>query len=391
MRRVWKNLILAQTLCCLLAAGTVSAQDGAPVPPRLALVIGRAKGPQVPLDPVPPTGVDTQWLTVFQRLPGWKEPEGTLPILAIRFARRMDGVRVNVRVTIHRGVKFYEVEEFVSEYSASAGESYVVKELEKFGLKPFEFSVVKMAEAEPGAVTARFRTPSLEAVSVGIDPKRSVMRLVLRNLSPKDVVALKLQTRHGAETLGTMWPLGAEGRPLVEAGGVGEVLMSCGSRGEKKGDVYAPQWPDAIVVASALYSDGSYEGELQAASHAAANYAGYRLYISRVLELARQTLDSGNADEPAAAAKFRQSVLALGRDADAYTVDEVFNAYPGLLEDERELLKGEIEVAMSWARGEVLAQVARADAKGVGGKDTFRSWLSAYEKRLDAWLARLRR
>jgi hypothetical protein len=376
---------------CLLAAGAASAQDVSPKPPSLALVIGGAKGSQVSLTPVPPTGGATQWLTVFERLPGWKEPEGALPIMAVRFARRMDGGRANIRVTIHRGVKFYDVEEFVSEYSASAGETYLVKELERFGIKPIEFSVVKTLEVEPGAVAARFQTRSLEAVRVVIDQKLSVVRLVLRNLSPKDVIALKLETRRGASILGTMWPLGAEGRPIVGAGGVGEVTMGCGNLGERKGDGYAPAWPDTVVVASALFSDGSYEGELQAASHAAANYAGYRIYIERVLELVRQTLDSNDADEPGAAARFKKGVLALGRDADAYTVDEIYNAYPGLAEGERELLKGEIEVPMSWVRQDVLARVAPFEANGVSGKVTFRSWLAAYEKTLDEWLARLRR
>lgn len=391
MKRSRRHLILAQTLCCLLATGVASAQDASPAPPSLALVIGDAGGSQLSMTPVPPTGGITQWFPVFERLPGWKEPEGALPILAVRFAHRMEGARANIRVTIHRGIKFYDVEEFVSEYNAAAGDTYVVKELEKFGIKPFEFSIVKKVEAAPHAVAAKFRTSSLEAVSVEVDQKLSVVKLVLRNLSPKDVVALKLETMYGPQTIGTMWPLGTEGRPIVEAGGVGEVRMGYGHSAEKKDDGYAPSSPDAVVVLSALFADGSYEGELRAASHSAANYAGYRIYISRVLELTRQTLNSGDADKPGAGAKFKKSVLALGRDADPYTVEEVYNAYPGLAEGERELLKGEIEVAMSWMRQDVLTQVAPFEASGDGGKVTFRSWLAAYEQKLDAWLARLRR
>ena len=376
---------------CLFSTLAALAQDAPPESPSLALVIGGAKGSQVSLTPVPRTGGATEWLPIFARLPGWKEPEGTLPILAVRFARRMDGERANIRVTIHRGVKFYDVEEFVSEYSAAAGETYLVKELEKFGIKSFEFSVVKLLDAEPRAVAARFLTSSLEAVSVGIDRKRSAVKLVLRNLSPKDVVALKLETRRGAETFATMWPLGNEGRPMVEAGGVGEVLMGYGHRAVRKGDGYELLLPDAVVVGSALFADGSYEGELQAAAHAAANYAGYRIYISRVLELARRSLDSGDADEPGAALRFKKGVLALSRDADPYAVDEVYNAYPGLAEGEREKIKGAIEVAMSWMRRDVLALVSRFEAEDAGGKVSFRSWLTDYEKRLDGWLVRLRR
>ena len=64
---------------------------------------------------------------------------------------------VIARLTDAFAADLYDVEEFVSEYSASAGDAYLVKELEKFGIRPLEFSVVKRAEAEPGAVAARFR------------------------------------------------------------------------------------------------------------------------------------------------------------------------------------------------------------------------------------------
>ena len=52
MKRNWKTLILAQALCCLLAAGAASAQDGPPESPSLGLVIGVVKCSRVPLTPV---------------------------------------------------------------------------------------------------------------------------------------------------------------------------------------------------------------------------------------------------------------------------------------------------------------------------------------------------
>jgi hypothetical protein len=334
----------------------------------------------------------TEWIGQFQRLPSWVEPAGALPILAVRFAHRMRGDRAFVRVTVHRGEKFYDVEEPVAEYEAAAGDHFVVKELEKFGIKPFEFDVARKVEAEPGEVEARFMTGSLRAVSARVDQRSSVVRVVLRNLSPKPVMALKLETRRGGQVMSIMWPLGREGRPVIEAGAEGEVAVGFGGGGGvMKGDGYAPALPDAVVVVSALFADGSYEGELRAASNAAAQYAGYRVQIARVLELVREALAAGDADAPGAAAKFKEKVLALGRDAEAHTVDEVFGSYAGLADGERESLKGSVEAAMDWMRRDVLAQVAPFEAKGAAGQLTFRGWLAAYDKSLSDWLARLRR
>ena len=389
-----RSLALCQcclALCCLLAAGGAAAQEKAAAPPGLALWVKVAGRPQPMFMPVHATGGSTHWLTVFPRLPHWKEPEGVLPILAVRFALRMDGGRANVRVTVHRGVKFYDVEEFVAEYSAAAGDSYVVKELEKFGVQPFAFSVVRRAEAAPPAVGARYLTSSLEVVSAEADQGDSALKLVLRNLSPKPVMALKLETRKGRMRLSTMWPLGKEGRPIIEPGGVGEVRLGYGGGAEKAGEGYAPNVPEMVVVASALFADGSYEGELQAAAHAAAQYAGYRLQLKGVLELVRQALDSPDVDAPGAAAGFKEKVLALGRDAEPYAVDEVLNAYPDLAEGERESVKAQVEVAMSWLRRDVLAQLVPFEGNGAGRGISFRRWLTDREKQFGEWLARLPR
>ncbi len=391
MKRVLASLILAATFCWPAAAS--SPQDKAPDTPGLALRILVPGQTDASFVPVPPTGETTQWIGLFARLPGWKEPEGVLPILAVRFAHRMRGERAFVHVTVHRGVKSYDVEEFVAEYEAAAGDRFVVKELERFGITPFEFEVVRKVEAAaPRAFEAKVLTSSLEAVGAEVDQKNSLVRLTLRNLSPKAVTALKLETRRGGRVLTLKWPLGDEGRPIIEAGGEGVVTIGFSGDSVRKGDGYAPLLPDAVVVSSALFADGSYEGELRAASRAAAQYAGYRVGIARVLELVRRAeFEPGDADGAGAAAKFKESLLAVSRDADDHTVDEVFDAFPSLAGEERESLKREAEAAMGWLMGEVVTQLAPFEAKGAAGDPDFRRWLAAYDKRLSDWLARLAR
>lgn len=390
MKKVSYLTRLAFTLCCLLAAPAARPQEvKAPDAPALALRIAQAGSPHAGFDPVPEAGV-TKWYGQFERLPDWKEPEGKHPILAVRFAYRMRGGRAQVRVTVHRGVKFYDSEEFVAEYDAAAGDSFVVKELEQFGVRPFELSVVKRVDAGPARpVAVRLRTRSLEAAGVEFDRKSARARILLRNLSREAVVALKLEAWLGEARGAVMWPLGREGRPIIEAGGVGEVLMSLGHGALKRGEAYEPVNADAVVVTSALFADGSYEGELRPAAHAAAQYAGYRVQLGRVLELARRTLESGEADAPGAAARFKERVVALGREAEPHVVAEVFNSFPGLAEGDREQVKGQAEAAMDWLDRDVFAGLAAFEARADGA--TFRAWLEGCEKRLGEWLARLRR
>jgi hypothetical protein len=389
MKRVLIVLLFALSFSCFINAGAAVGQDTASAPPSLALQINIGGHSTPSFDPVPATGVMTQWYTYFPRTPLWKEPEGVLPILAVRFAYRMKGERVSVRVTVHRGMKFYDVEEFVAEYEAATGESHVVSGLTKFGIVPFEFKVVKRAEVAPRVIAADNLTSSVEVVSAEVDRTSSAVRLLLRNHSPWGVTALKLQTVKAGVDLTTMWPLGREGQPLIEAGGVYEIKLGFSGAGVKQADGYAPVPPDSVKVTSALFSDGSYEGERQPAAQAAGNYAGYRIQLSRMLDLIHQSLNSPDADTPEAAARFKEKVLALGRDAEPSAVDEVFYAYPGLAEGERDGIKSAVEVAMSWLRQDVLAQLAPFEAGNVRGTVTFRWWLSNREKQFNEWLARL--
>lgn len=392
MKRALSLTLVAGFMYCCAAAAAVAQEPAAAARPSLALqaAFGRQEAPS--LHPVPGRGVVTTWHTSFPRTPGWKEPEGALPLLAVRLAYNMEGEHVRVRVTVHRGVKFYDVEEFAAEYKAAEGESHVVGALSKFGIEPLRFSVVKRAPVAAAPLTTSYLTSSLEAVSAVVDDKISAVRLVLRNRSPKPVMALKLEATRGGAAFSTMWPLGREGRPLIEAGGVGEVRLGYGGGGGLKTEEgYAPFGPDGVVVASALFADGSYEGEVQPAAQAAALYEGYRLGLTRTLDLIRQAAGSQDVDDPEAAARFIRRVAELSRDADQPAVERVLGAYPELPAGEREGIRSAVETSISWLRQDVLAQLAPLGRGGAAGGLTFRGWLASREKAFDEWLARLSR
>jgi hypothetical protein len=154
---------------------------------------------------------------------------------------------------------------------------------------------------------------------------------------------------------------------------------------------YANVPPDGVTVASALFADGSYEGEVQPAAQAAAYYEGYRLGLARVLELIRRAADSPQADGPGAVADFAKSVGDMSREADPSVAERVLNSYPELPEADRAGIRSSVEVPLSWLRQDLLAQLRPLTRGGAGGGAGFRRWLASREKYFGEWLAKLSR
>lgn len=380
-------LVLITAALFLLQASARGQQADAP--PKLALQIfvgGQSFGSYIPID-----APGTNWFNPDPRIPSWKEPEGAPPIKAVRFAYRRDGEGVNVRVTIHRGVKFYDVEEFVAEYTARVGEVYVVDGLKNFGIQPYRFRVVRQEKLGARELGVGNLTYSIEVVSVeASDEKRLSVKLVLRNNSPRKVMALKLKAVHSSHHTTAGTSLGREGKALIEPGGTYEAYLPVSGGGTMTEWSYVPQVPETVVISSALFDGGDYEGEVGPAANAAANYAGYRIGLARILELIDRALESPDEDATQEIAALKKKIEELDREVDPSVVEAITFSYPGLNESERKEIEGAAEVPLSWLRQEMLGRLTPLANGRYKGRPDFRKWLKGQRSNLEDWLTRLR-
>ncbi len=384
-----RTLLSFTLVSCLLASAASAQEKRAQVSHGLGIQIFTDNTQQPQYVDAPADGGATLWFNHFKRLPEWREPAGVMPIMAVRFSRRTEGERVYVRVTIHRGVKFYETEEFVAEYRAGIGEGHTVNELKKFGIEPFRFSVVRREEIAPAEVGVANKTHSVEVISAETRTEKTAhVRLVLKNHSRQKVMSLKLQILKDGRWISMAWPLGVEGRALIEPGARYEASFPLGGGVESPGG-YVPLLPDSIQVASALFSDGSYEGEIEPAAKSAAHYAGYRIQLARLLGLIRRALRASEAKDPKALSDFREKVRALESEMDAATIGEAFDAFPGLEERQRAEVESAIEVAMSWLRRDVMVVLDQLEKRDAGDGAYFRAWLKGRRDTFEQWLERL--
>lgn len=281
-----------------------------------------------------------------RRINGWKRPEGEPPLTRIRLRLSEEGGAARIKVVAvlddswppeAHGPKYGPREKAVGAYLVREGEAVSIDELKSFGVEPL---VLAVAEAKPepempfipAPARAVSRLKSIEVVSFmteGAEMERA--RLVLRNVSPKNIVGLGFGDDGSSSMEQTFGP-----RPLIASGATYEAEKGSGRGGRMTpGGGYepAPQ-SDALVVAAAVFEDGSYEGDQKTAAIMLARQKGRSLQFAHVLKLLQDALSADGLDAPGALARLKSQVGGLRIDVEPSALDELVSRFPKIPRDE---------------------------------------------------------
>jgi hypothetical protein len=379
------GLFALAALVVSLSVAAAARQTPAPVPSGLVLQVVYFEGapPAFHLVSRGPEMLGG-WFGRFKTVP--RPPaKDALPVRAVDIVSRVEGEGVQIRVSVLAGERHFDRKEMVGTYTAGVGEQVVVKELERFGVEPFRLTVLRLSPNPAAPPVVVNKTQSVEASITAFDSSKGVSaRLTLRNLSAKRVLAVEYRETREGRVIWTRFAAEEDGRPLLEPGGVHTSGLSQVHRGEVTPEgLYVPHAPETILVATAVFEDGTYEGEPAAAARAAARNEGARLQLTRALALLRKmSAKSGDA------ARLKTQVTALDSAADASAVASILKRYAGLGESERELAKSAAEVSMHRIRKELLDELAALE-KEPADTGKLGEWLAAKREKFEGWLSRL--
>lgn len=283
-------------------------------------------------------------------LKGWKRPKGAPPLTRVDLylSREDDSVWVKVYAMTDDtwppevpGPKYGPRFETAGSYLVREGETVSVVELRRFGVEPLVLSVTEwkpepeMPETPAPVVTALSRLKSVEVVSFegAWTPRaqRHGARLVLRNVSSKNVVGLELTT----DVSKSSWSGFAAG-PLIKAGATYDTQADSG-REVIPHPAPPPPLPRWVAVSTALFDDGTYEGDPETAAELTASHRGRVIQLARILEVMREML-KGKLDEADAVARLKARVQGLRVDVEPSVLDELVAKFPELPRDKRRRL-----------------------------------------------------
>jgi hypothetical protein len=383
MRKPFRLSALAPLVLCLSAAAAAQ-QAAPPAPSNLILQVTYFEGAQTAFQLVPrgPEMVGA-WFGHFKVIPRPAGAKQTAPVQAVNVVSRVEGEGVLIKVSVFTGERMFDREEPAGTYTAAVGEEVVTDGLEQFGVAPFRITVRRMTPNPAAPPVIVNKTQSVEAAITAFDSSKGVSaRLSLRNLSAKRVAAVEYSETREGRVIWTRFAAEKEGQMLIEPGGVYSYGISQVRRGQISPDgFYVPHAPETIVVTTAVFEDGAFEGEPWAAARVAAINEGERAQLARALPLLRKA-----SAGPGAAARLKQQVAALPYDADERAVAAILKRYPGA-EPQRELVKSSVEVAMHNIRKELLDELTALGAEPDAAK--LADWLKARREQLAAWLDRL--
>jgi hypothetical protein len=312
-------------------------------------------------------------------------------VLAVDVKTRMDGGRVEIKVGVHVGAQHFDRLDEVATYHANAGETVVASDLERFGVGPFRMKVLRVSEILSAAPTIVNRTQSIEAVVTQFDqsplPRATV---TLRNLSSKKVLAVDMrQVIDGKEKIFS-FVSERDGKVLMEPGGTAEKKFVT-TRGQTTQTDFTPQAIESVVVASAVFDDYTYEGDVHAAARKRAFDEGERLQLPRLLTLLREARAARGGATADAVKQLKEKLSAVDDNTPARALDAIMKGYAELKPAEREEVESAFSVSMHEARRTLLDDLKRfeSDFTRDPAANDFGAWLKSRRERFEQWLARL--
>ena len=344
---------------------------------------------------VPPADseVGGMWSVRFRRVPDWKTPAGSLPVRAVNVQTIQAGDRVRVWVSVFVGLKGLEQETPIAVYNLREGEKITVGEVTKVGVEPFDLALVRVRLGGGNLPQVISKAKSIELVTIkGNLSTLPSYRLALRNLSARNVSALFICVGQDVRTQITSMPQGEDGGPLILAGDVSEfdepaVTTAAAAPGGYQPITAANQ---TIEISSAVFDDGSFEGEIGPAILFRGFVKGRKIQLGRLVELFQTALQENRSEPLSALELLKNNIAALEIKADPAAVEEALREFPDLKKGSESRLRSPIEMAMTSIRKNALDDVQRFQISNPKiDLSSFRAWLTESGKRYETWRSRL--
>jgi hypothetical protein len=381
----------------LFAAAPTPGQQSEPdaTPTRLALEVVSHKDFPPAYHPVPGPDCefDGAWFFRFGRIASWRPPTSSFPVRSVRVVSRVESGRVRVVVSVQRGARFNDSQDFVADYIANEGEKTSIQTLKQYGVEPFQITLVRITPTIASPPIVSNQTKSIEVVSIEASNSTTPgYTLVLKNSSARTLKAFALRMSDNGKEILQAQPQNPEGQPMITAGGFfrteplggrGAVLTPAGYQ------PYAPANPQ-IVITAAVFDDNSFEGEAAAASMIVGRDQGRTVQLQRVVSILTSAARSEDVDLNNTLLMLRERVSALTDQIPESVSTQLIKDFPTMAHPS---LQSSLEAGAHLIKNQVLADIAafeRTQQRSIEQR-VFWKWLRATLDKYEAWLSRLTR
>jgi len=327
------------------------------------------------------------WTAAFPRIPGAVTAREGLPLNALQIEEAIEGPNLVVTIALLYG---HPQQRRVQVASVRVTEDRTVRvsELEAFGVKPIEMTIVRLPPAQlpiPSVTSPSSQLDvQVEADSVSVPP---VYRLRIANRSTQAVTSLAYRAYRGDRSSLSGHPRGPAHTALIPPGETYEARFPAAANASSRGasDAWLPL--DRFVITSVLWSDGLVEGDQEPAASERALDAGTANQLQRAVAVLRAAAAAPATHPPDA---LRAEIAALTVNVTAAEVEAARASLGDASRLPADRVGSTMRSGMQNVKNAVLNDLDEfTTVHRAAGPAVYAEWLTAMVAKFDGWRQRL--
>ena len=299
-------------------------------------------------------------------------------------AARQLGTQWEVKVSIGKG-EFYDAgDTMVGQFLLNLNELASVKEVSRFGLSPIQVGVLRIIRQQAGDPGFSNSTQSVSLESIEANNLPDPYKLQLRNNSQNDLIAIQYNTFRQGQFLELKWLSHGLSDPLIKAGESYTLAVSSEDKSCGDADGYHPNQSDRLDLVSAVFADGSFEGQSGLPALIKGAAFGNRLRLESVVQALRNAGDDPTEIE--SQLKYLQD--SINEETEPYMIETLRTILPPLPPDATPVLEGFIRSGMHDVKVNLIRDVNRFESlKRAGNLGLTETWTPLTKAKYERWLA----
>ncbi len=322
----------------------------------------------------------------FRRDANWRQPEGSIPVKAVKIVSLPEGNAVKVKVSVLAGQKPYENEQVVADYTLRENEKITVNNLTRFGIEPFEIRAVGLTLAASDLPQIVNKTGSLTVEKLEpVNSENSSVKLILANNSDKAVSALTYKVSVGKSLRSSGRPGHSNEGILVKPGEKFQAIIPNIGFGVRNsvGQTVSLEPNKTITISAVVFEDDSFEGDDAEAARFLVVKFGRKTQLKKILALLEQTAETNSSfDELTGKAEN------LSDEIDEGDLDKFLNQFAALPDNEKFYLRSAAGAIVKNIKSEFVSDLeslnedgkkvesAKAQSRLISIKEKYRNLLS---------------
>jgi len=327
------------------------------------------------------------WTASFPRIPGADTAREGLPLNALQFEEAIEGPNLVVTIALLYGSPQQRRIQ-VASVRVTEDRPVRVTELEAFGVKPIEMTIVRLPPAQLHIPSVTSPSSQLDVqVETDSSAAQPAYRFRIANRSTQAVMSLAYRGYRGDLVSLSGHPRGPTHTALIAPGESYDMRFAASANARARGasDAWLPM--DRFVITSVLWSDGLVEGDREPAADERALDAGTTNQLQRAVAVLRTAAASPAAHPPDT---LRTDIAGLTIDVTASEVEAARPAIgdPSLLSDVR--ASRAMRSGMQNVKNAILNDLDEfTTAHRAADAAVYDKWLGAMVAKFDGWRQRL--